>query len=90
MRKLNESDEVIKQLFSFLYISFITLRKGEIKDPTVVDTKFGPPTKKMTPDKKSDPPDKKNDPPPPEKWSMPSPDNYKNLDEIILNPTYNN
>ena len=48
------------------------------------------------PDKKNDPPTKKSDPPtkkmtpPPEKWSMLSSDIYKNLDEIILNPTYNN
>ena len=34
-----ESDEVIKQLFSFLYISFISLRKGEIKDPKRFDLK---------------------------------------------------
>ena len=41
---------------------------------TVVDTKNLAPDKKKTP----------------KKWSMLSSDNYKNLDEIILNPTYNN
>ena len=48
---------------------------------------LGPPTKKITSRQKSDPPTKKMTP---ENWSMLSSDNYKNLDEIILNPTYNN